>query len=60
MNAKNAIETLLALECPSAIVFSTEIRQALKLGIEALEQTEQDRIGNPLIDGELLPSETDD
>lgn len=33
---------------------------AVRLGIEALKQTLQDREGNPLLDGELLPGETEE
>lgn len=37
-----------------------DVLDALKLLTEAGKQTLQDRIGNPLLDGDLLPGETED
>ncbi|MBA7535520.1 hypothetical protein ES705_27778 [subsurface metagenome] len=59
MDIDNAIEVLndiLTLVKPGD---PPEEHDAIKLGIEALIQTMHDREGNPLLDGELLPGETE-
>ena len=37
----------------------SDLRNAVKLGIEALKVIQRERIGDPPLDGELLPGETD-
>jgi len=37
-----------------------ELLEADKMSIEAMKQRQQDLEGNPLLDGELLPGETEE
>lgn len=60
MNAEKAAELLTVLSRTHEITLYPDFMDSVLLGAEALKQTQQDRQGNPLLDGELLPGETDD
>ena len=60
MTLKKAIERLETFIERHPSAGYAELIPALKLLIEAGKQRQQDLLGNPLLDGELLPGETGD
>ena len=60
MKAKKAIELLTYSSEHDTILLSQDDKDALKLGIEALKEVIRARDGDPALDGELLPGETED
>ena len=60
MNSKKAIEILQRKRQTESSGELGEEWDALNLSIEALKQILEDRQGNPLLDGELLPGETEE
>ena len=59
MDILTAIKTLIDFDNARRASVEPDVHDAVKLGIEALKQTLFDRVGNPLLDGELLPGETE-
>ena len=60
MNITKALE-ILDLEISCDFDGNEQDRQdAVKLGIEALREVRKSRMGGPLLDGELLPGETEE
>ncbi len=59
MHILTAIKTLIDFDNARRASVEPDVHDAIKLGIEALKQTLFDRVGNPLLDGELLPGETE-
>lgn len=60
MNLKKAIEIIQLRLSLGAFRHDPDALAAFKLLIEAGKAIQDEREGNPLLDGELLPSETDD
>lgn len=60
MFLKEAIEILSHLSTAGAPNITLDEIDAVKLGIEALKECVKARQGDPALDGELLPGETDE
>jgi len=59
VDIKKAIEILEARIKSKPLLGNHEIYGAVRLGIEALKEVKRAREGNPALDGELLPGETE-
>lgn len=60
MNIDKAIDILSVDITYTYPVHFKELQNAIRLGIEALKEVKDARYGNPALDGELLPGETED
>ena len=60
MNIENAIEILESELRYARNLYSMHGDDAIKLGIEAMKEVKRARSGDPALDGDLLPGETEE